>query len=100
MPETRKALETRSGKGDVHDTNGHLVGVGTYELHVFRESHQSPDGAAHSFEEIEGTIAGIDATTRVGDPLVLTLEDGRKLPFYFEDSTGTIIARGNMERGG
>jgi hypothetical protein len=99
MPESHKMLETRSGKGDVHDTNGHLVGVAEYELHLFRESHKSPDGAPHSFDEIDGTITGIDATSRVGEPLVLTLEDGRKFPFYFEDSSGTIIARGDMERG-
>ena len=91
-----ETLETRNGSGDVHDTTGHLIGVGKYEIHVFREVHESPDHAAHSIEEIEGTITGIDATSRVGDPLVLTLEDGRKLDFYFQDSEGTIVARGAM----
>ena len=49
-------------------------------------------------EEIEGVITGIDALNRVGDPLVLTLDDGRKLDFYFENSDGTIIARAGFRR--
>ena len=65
-------------------------------IHVIREVHDSPDGVSHGIEEIEGAITGIDATSRVGDPLVLTLEDGRKLDFYFEDSSGTFIARGDL----
>jgi hypothetical protein len=91
-----ETLETRLGSGEVHDTTGHRIGVGKYEIHVFREVHDSPDGVSHGIEEIEGSITGIDATPRVGDPLVLTLEDGRKLDFYFEDSSGTFIARGNL----
>ena len=98
MAPKTETLETRNGSGDIHDTTGHHVGVGKYEIHVFREVHDSPDGMSHGIEEIEGTITGIDATARVGDPLVLTLEDGRKLDFYFQDSTGTFVARGDMRR--
>ena len=98
MATGRELLNTSEGKGDVHDTNGGHIGAGEYELHVFRESHNDPAGKAHSFEEIEGSISGIDATSRVGDPLVLTLDDGRKLDFYFQDSDGTIVARGDFRR--
>jgi hypothetical protein len=94
----RKLLDTSLGSGDVHDTNGHLIGVGQYELHLFREVHADPSGKAHKFEEIEGNISGIDAQERVGEPLVLTLEDGRKLDFSFQDSDGTIIARGDFRK--
>ena len=50
-------------------------------------------------KEIEGAITGVDALDRVGDPLVLSLNDGRKLGFYFEDSDGTIIARAGFRKG-
>jgi len=100
MAPKTETLETRNGSGEVHDTTGHRVGVGRYEIHVFREVHESPDGVSHGIEEIEGTITGLDATSRVGEPLVLTLEDGRKLDFYFEDSTGTFVARGNIRPAG
>lgn len=98
MTSGRELLDTSLGSGNVHDTDGHLVGVGQYELHLFRESHSDPSGKAHKFEEIEGNISGIDAQARVGDPLVLTLEDGRKLDFSFQDSDGTIIARGDFRK--
>ena len=93
-----ETLETRLGKGKIHDTTGHLVGTGKYEVHVFREVHESPDGVSHGMEEIEGSITGIDALNRVGEPLVLTLEDGRKLDFFFQDSDGIIVARGDLRR--
>jgi hypothetical protein len=93
-----ETLETRLGKGNVHDATGHLLGVGQYEVHVFWEVHESPDGVSHRLEEIEGSIAGIDALNRVGEPLVLTLEDGRKLDFFFQDSDGIIVARGDLRR--
>ena len=98
MAPTIETLETRLGSGEVHDTAGQLIGVGKYEIHVFREVHKSPDGVSHGIEEIEGAITGIEATSRVGDPLVLTLEDGRKLDFFFQDSDGTIVARGDMRK--
>ena len=96
MSTGRELLNTSEGTGEVQDTNGERIGDGQYELHVFRESHNDPGGQAHSFEEIEGAITGIDATARIGDPLVLALEDGRKLDFYFQDSDGTIVARGDF----
>ena len=98
MADGRELLNTSKGSGPVHDTNGKLVGTGEYELHLFRESHTDPAGEAHNLEEIEGTITGIEAGERVGDPLVLTLEDGRMLDFYFEDATGIIVARGDFRR--
>lgn len=94
----RELLDTSLGRGEVHDATGHLVGVGQYELHLFREVHSDPSGEAHKFEEIEGSISGISTQSRVGDPLVLTLEDGRKLDFFFQDSDGTILARGDFRR--
>ncbi len=94
----RELLDTSLGHGDVHDTTGHLVGVGQYELHLFREAHKDPAGKIHQFEEIEGVISGLDAGGRVGEPLVLTLEDGRKLDFAFQNSEGTITARGDFRR--
>jgi hypothetical protein len=96
MTPKKETLETRIGKGNVHDTTGHLIGVGAYEVHVIRETHDSPDGESHSIEEIQGKIDGIDAQSRVGDPLVLTMEDGRKLDFFFQDSEGTFVARGDI----
>ena len=98
MSAGRELLDTNLGSGNVHDANGQLIGVGKYELHLFREVHSDPAGEAHKFEEIEGSISGINALSRVGDPLVLTLEDGRKLDFSFQDSDGTIIARGDFRR--
>ena len=98
MTTRHETLETRVGKGQVHDTNGKLIGDADYDLHVFREVHDEPGGQTHGHEDIEGTVSGIDALSRVGEPLVLTLEDGRKLDFYFEDSTGIIIARGDIRK--
>lgn len=98
MSTGRELLDTSLGRGDVHDTTGHLVGVGRYELHLFREAHEDPSGKTHKFEEIEGNISGIDVRARVGEPLVLTLEDGRKLDFSFQDTDGTIIARGDFRK--
>ena len=34
----------------------------------------------------------------VGKSLILTLEDGRKFPFFLQNSNGTIAARGGFYR--
>lgn len=94
----RELLNTSLGHGEVHDATGHPIGVGQYELHLFREAHKDPAGTIHQFEEIEGIISGFDAGARVGEPLVLTLEDGRKLDFSFQNSDGTITANGDFRR--
>lgn len=98
MNSGRKLLDTSLGRGEIHDTTGHLIGVGRYELHLFQEVHADPAGETHKFEEIEGFVSGVDAQTRVGEPLVLTLEDGRKLDFSFQDSNGTILAGGDFRK--
>ena len=98
MTSGRELLDTSLGSGDVHDTIGQHIGIGQYELHLFRETHVDPSGKSHAFEEIEGSISGLDAQERVGEPLVLTLEDGRKLDFSYQDSDGTIIARGDFRK--
>jgi len=84
------------GFGVVRREDGILIaGRVEYEIEVWQHY---VDGVLE-LREIEGRIlSGLNAYATVGENLVLTLEDGRTLPFALRDLRGNLVARGPLAR--
>ena len=97
-----KKLERLEGNCVIHDEERTKIADGRYFLDVFQEMLDAGTTNRGSelipgLKRIVGKIDDVDAFPLVGDPLVLTLEDGRRLEFFFTDDTGNIASRGDLE---
>ena len=96
-------LENLRGSGEVSREHGAAVGNRRYHITIWQELHNSGaisdmrDGA-DGRKKIMGTIELLndEAYALIGAPLVLTLDDGRRLPFFFRSTEGAITARGAL----
>ena len=96
-------VENLSGSGDVLREHGAAVGNRRYHITVWQELHNT--GAlsnivdrADGRKKIMGTIELLndEAYALIDAPLVLTLKDGRRLPFFVRSTEGAITARGAL----
>ena len=89
-------IEACRGTGHVYRDNGEFVRRAGYHLEVLQEVHESPSGDILGLQRIEGRVELESADLHlVGKALVLHLEDGRQLDFFYTDSGGTIADRGH-----
>jgi len=90
-------IEECRGVGRVYRENGEFVREAEYDLQVLQEAHETPSQDVPGLRRIEGTIEiGELDLHLVGEPLVLHLEDGRRLDFFYADSGGIIANRGGQ----
>jgi hypothetical protein len=100
---TKRLVERVSGRGRVLSEKATPISEGQYDLSVWQDIHRvSTLGGVSTLDglrEIQGSIDLPSQSIRanMGKSLVLELEDGRKLPFFFTHSSGTIAARGNLQ---
>ena len=96
-------VENLRGSGEVSREHGAAVGNRRYHITVWQALHDI--GAisdivdrADARQKIMGTIELLnnEAYALIGAPLVLTLEDGRQLPFLVRGAEGAITARGAL----
>jgi hypothetical protein len=95
---TRRLVESLTGVGDIH-TGDLLLRPGTpYTLSVWSEDDAAGGGSPRLV--VEGTIAisgmGEAVALTGADNLVLTLQDGRRLPFALASPGGRIVGKGDM----
>ena len=90
-------IEECRGQGRVCWENGEFIRDTKYDLQVLQEVHEMPSEGVPGLKRIEGTIElGELDLHLVGEPLVLHLEDGRRLDFFYTDLNGTIANRGGQ----
>ncbi len=87
-----RSIETMRGTGTVTANNGEAVGV-RYELHVLQQeipagTLQNPHATIPGLREIRGRIEPVCFFGESG--LILEMQDGRKLKFFFIESSGAI----------
>jgi len=88
-------IEECRGVGRVCRDTGEFLRDAEYDLEVLQEIHETRSGDVPGLKRIEGTVEiGELDFNLVGEPLVLQLEDGRRLDFFYTDSGGTIANRG------
>lgn len=95
-----KNVETLNGDGHIAMEDGSSIGVRAYRLTVWQAQHDDGHGGTiPGLFSIEGYIRldGNEGFQIADAPLVLELEDGRRLPFFFVGSSGQIAARGRLE---
>jgi hypothetical protein len=97
-------VEKLNGTGEVTKEAGGTLGPRRYRLTVWQEIHRVKT-MGNNVSRVEGlkSITGsielkddAEGFDLVGQPLVLQLEDGRRFPFFFSSSDGTIAARGQL----
>jgi hypothetical protein len=91
-------IETIRGKGIVTSNGGEQAVQ--HELEIYQDdirvrTREDPNGSIPGMKSIRGWIKPICFFGE--DTLVLTMQDGRKLPFFFTDSRGSIRAKGGFE---
>lgn len=89
---TFRELE-RTGHGDGERAQ---QAPGTCDLDVWQEDipagmQNAPDATIPGLKEIRGTVDPVCCFGR--EDLILTMEDGRKLKFFFTDMNGSIALR-------
>jgi hypothetical protein len=93
---TRRIVESPRGFGTVTRDN-EIIGRAEYQLAVWQEY----DDGLKGLLDISGTVQGDDldifALLQDGAELTLTTADGRTLPYFYTDLTGTIAARGDFK---
>jgi hypothetical protein len=85
-------VETMKGSGTVTPSSGEAVAV-RYELHVYQKeipagTLANPHATIPGMKEIQGRIQPVCFFGE--DGLLLQMQDGRKLKFFFTDSSGAI----------
>jgi hypothetical protein len=85
-------IETMKGKGTVTGNSGQQVPV-TYELHVYQSqvpagTLDDPRATVPGLKEIRGRIEPVSFYGQ--ERLLLEMQDGRKLRFFFTDMRGSI----------
>lgn len=85
-------LERPSGRGSVYRENGTLLWEANYKIVVFQEIHIVREDRLPGLKDIQGSIEPPDWAP-IGDSLVLHLEDGRRLDFFYSDISGAIADR-------
>ena len=82
-------IQTMTGKGTVTADSGEQVPV-DYELHVLQEEICAGRGSPPipGRRDVSGVI--LPVRLPLGDPLLLEMQDGRKLRFLFTDMHGSI----------
>jgi|NGEPerStandDraft_6_1074524.scaffolds.fasta_scaffold123790_2 hypothetical protein len=89
----QRLLETMKGTGTVTANSGEQIAV-RYELHVYQDevpvgTMENPHATMPGLKEYRGVIQPVRFFSESG--LLLEMQDGRKLKFFFTDSmTGTI----------
>ena len=85
------------GVGRVSRENGEFVLDAEYDLKVLQEVRETPSEDLPGLKRIEGTVGlGEQDLHLVGEPLVLHIEDGRRLDFFYANLGGTIANRGGQ----
>src|SRR2546425_11265950 len=97
-----REIEDLRGVGTILKEDGSVFGERQYHLRVLqRMLDDGRGGTIPGLLHVEGRIAlqDMEGLTLLIDnnPLTLRLEDGRRLPFFFSHSNGTIAARGKLE---
>jgi hypothetical protein len=95
MPEL-KLVEAVSGTGEL-SAKGQILGTVQYQIDRFQGMQENglPVPGLH---RIEGHLDGdalASAAPLVGEPLVLSLEDGRRLGITLADAGGRVLAEGH-----
>lgn len=96
-----REVERLDDWGIVLKADGSEVGRRRYHLIIRQEIFNVGGEQIPGLLQIDGIIdlEGMEgmALVMAGDELVLKLNDGRSLPFFFTDSHGRIAARGRLE---
>ena len=99
VPMPMKKIEELTGTGPVTREDGSAVGARHYQLTVWQQQHDDGRGGwIPGLFSVEGHVAleAFEGFKLVGESLILELEDGRRLPFFFSNSDGRIAARGPL----
>jgi len=98
-----RRLESLSGLGTLKRADGTMIGRRRYHIEVSQQMHFASGGGEQvpGLRRITGRIEleGYEGITYVSEKaaLVLTIEDGRSLPFSFSSSAGHIAHRGDLK---
>lgn len=93
-------VETLVGEGEIKRENGTSLGIRAYQLTRWQRIHDDGRGGQiPGLFSIEGhiTLNAYEGLELVGESLVLELQDGRALPFFFKNNNGQIAARGALK---
>jgi Ribbon-helix-helix protein, copG family len=102
---SREVVEQLSGVGEVtRESGGTSLGPRRYRLVVWQEIHnvRTMGDAVSRVEGLRSITGSVELqgheglTELVGESLVLQLQDGRRLPFFFRSSDGSIAPRGSL----
>jgi len=97
----RERVETLAGNGTVSKADGSVIGERAYALTVWADIlSDGHGGETPRVTSTEGRISvqGPEGTALLGQNLILELEDGRLLPFFFMDANGKICPRGDLRK--
>ena len=102
MPNRTRITESPRGVGKVVEDSKPLLQNVRYELQVTQEMIDSGLGSEiPGMSRIDGRVYG-DTLNLIklmnSQSLVLHMQDGRKLPFFFKSSDGQILARGAFQQ--
>lgn len=97
-----REVERLRGSGTISKVDGTVIGKRSYDLTVSQRMLDAGRGETiPGLFRIRGFIRlhGHEGLSFVTDnaELVLELEDGRSLPFFFSSSDGEIAARGGLK---
>ena len=92
-----RKVETMNGRGTVQDSDGESVQV-QYELDVYQEDlpagtpRNNPHTTVPGMKEVRGIVTPVCFFG--ADKLLLTMQDGRRLRFFFTDTHGSVRGSG------
>jgi len=94
-----REVERLSGTGKVSRQSGELIGSRKYSLVVVEDVVQVRDQWISGLQDASLTIEwkAAEAQGLFGAELWLTVEDGRKLPFVVNSSSGNVRALGGWQ---
>ncbi len=88
-----RVVERVMGEG-VLTREGHRLGTVAYELTLYRQWASTPEGLVPGEYEVDGHFMAppdrLDAWTGTSAPLVLHLDDGRRVDLYVVNLDGVV----------